>query len=108
MRSAYSVSVLIQLLYPHTFQDVVRLLLSHYASVNLRNDERMTSLMLASQRGHASIVGMLVKAGAQVDAKTYQDSTSLMLACKRKHLDVAKILVASGTELKLKDGYVCS
>ena len=81
----------------------MRLLLSHNASVNRRNDERMTSLMLASQRGHASIVEMLVRAGAQVDAKTYQDSTSLMLACKRKHLNVAKILVASGTELKLKD-----
>lgn len=84
-------------------QSVVRLLLSHSASVNRRNDERMTALMLSSQRGHANIVKVLVRAGAQVDAKTAQDSTSLMLACKRKHLDVAKILVAAGCELKLKD-----
>ena len=81
----------------------MQLLLSRNAGVNRRNDERMTALMLSSQRGHASIVAMLVKAGASVDAKTAQDSTSLMLACKRKNLGVAKILVASGAELKLKD-----
>jgi hypothetical protein len=85
-------------------QGVVRLLLSYNAAVNRLNDERMSSLMLASQRGHASIVGMLIKEGAHIDAKTYQDSTSLMLACKRKHLHVAKILVASGAELKFRDG----
>ncbi len=81
----------------------MRLLLSYNAAVNRLNDERLSSLMLASQRGHASIVGILLKKGAQVNAKTYTDSTSLMLACKRKHLHVAKILVASGAELKLKD-----
>lgn len=84
-------------------QGVVRLLLSNSASVNRRNDERMTALMLSSQRGHAGIVRMLVWFGALVDAKTAQESTSLMLACKRKHLAVARILVASGTELRLKD-----
>ena len=81
----------------------MRLLLSYNAGVNRRNDERMTALMLSSQRGHASIVKMLVNKGAHVDAKTAQDSTSLMLACKRKNINVAKIIVASGCELKLKD-----
>ena len=79
------------------------MLLSKNASVNRRNDELMSALMLASQRGNASIVTLLLKNGALVDAKTSQASTSLMLACKRKHLHVAKILVASGAELKLKD-----
>ena len=82
----------------------MRILLRNNALVNRRNDEKMTALMLSSQRGHAGIVKMLIKAGAEVDAKTAQDSTSLMLACKRRHLSVAKILVAYGTELMLKDG----
>ncbi len=79
------------------------MLLKNNASVNRRNDDKMTALMLSSQRGHAGIVKMLIRAGAEVDAKTAQESTSLMLACKRRHLQVAKILVAHGTELMLKD-----
>ena len=79
------------------------MLLRHNAVVNRRNDDKMSALMLCSQRGHAGIVKMLIKAGAEVDAKTAQNSTALMLACKRKHFAVAKILVASGTELMLRD-----
>jgi hypothetical protein len=82
---------------------VVKLLLQHDSFVNRRNDERMSALMLSSQRGHVEVVKMLIKAGAEVDAVTIQNSTSLMLAIKRKHFEVAKILVASGTELMLKD-----
>lgn len=84
-------------------KDVVKLLLQHNSFVNRLNDDRMSALMLCSQRGHARVVKMLIKSGAETDAVTQQNSTSLMLAIKRRHLDVARILVASGTELMLKD-----
>lgn len=44
-------------------REVVAALLSQTADVNKRNHERMNALMLASQRGHDSIVKMLIKHG---------------------------------------------
>jgi uncharacterized protein len=104
--------------------DMVRLLLRYYAIssqepssssfmskrlvaayVNRRNQENMTALMLASQRGHAAICKILIEYGDDdvLDARTQSDSTSLMLACKRGHYDVVKVLVTAGCELYRQD-----
>lgn len=79
------------------------LLIQHSADVNKKNCENMTSLMLASQRGHSGIVKKLVQSGADIDVKSHQGTTSLMLACKRNNIEVAKILVGCGAELMFRD-----
>ncbi|KAL5515613.1 hypothetical protein EMCRGX_G000804 [Ephydatia muelleri] len=52
-------------------KEVVKILLSGGAQANLPNQDRQTSLMLASENGHEEIVSILLSAGAQVNLQDY-------------------------------------
>lgn len=53
------------------------------AKIDTTNADRMTALMIASEREHLEVVDDLIKAGADVDAIHNQGDTALTLAIGR-------------------------
>lgn len=66
-------------------------------------NEGMTALMLAAQRGHAKIATILIKSGSNVNKQTRQGSTALLLAAKRGHTAAVESLLTAGADIFLKD-----
>lgn len=88
--------------------EVVRLLLSSGARVDLRAIHDDSPLHMAASTGSAALVQLLLEAGAEVDARTDEDVTPLYLAAKKDVDDVAALLIARGADVdaRSKSGYV--
>jgi ankyrin repeat protein len=72
-------------------------------SVNHKNFLGMSSLMLASFRGHDEVLELLIRSGAVVDEQTWEGNTALMMACSKGHNKCVEILVSFGAEIFLRD-----
>jgi len=81
-------------------QIVVEYLVSHGAEVNVRNDNRMTPLHLASLSGDLSSAQVLIKNGADVNARNNENSTPLHLATSPHRGEMAELLLNNGADLK--------
>eukprot|EP00952_Eustigmatos_sp_NYUAD-ZCMA_P012158 48928-Eustigmatos_ZCMA.PRE.1 len=57
------------------FEDVIQVLLSNRAHVNIPRDDGTTPLLVASSNGHAKIVARLLDAGADVNAASVRTVT---------------------------------
>ena len=64
-------------------------------SVKARDGHGSTSLMWASNRGHAGIVRALLAAGADVNAAANYGLTALIYACYYGRLECPRLLVAA-------------
>lgn len=70
----------------------VKLLIQHGAKLDaFRSNQRGTALMLASQKGHLSVVKALIHAGADVNVASQNGTTALYRACQNGHLPVIKL-----------------
>jgi hypothetical protein len=78
-------------------------LIHNGASVTLANNDGMTPLMLAAQRGLPRMASLLIRRGAQICVGTKTRCNALMLAAKRAHLEVARVLVSFGADLHAED-----
>jgi uncharacterized protein len=85
--------------------DVVKLLLSKGAEVNVRrNEDGITAVYIASLNGHADVVALLLENGADVDMKkTTNGITALWAASRNGHADVVKLLLEKGADVNVKD-----
>ena len=75
--------------------NVVRLLITWGAEVDLRDKWGWTPLHSASQEGHLEVSQMLVDHGANVNARDSDNWTPLYLSARDKHLGIVKLLPVS-------------
>jgi ankyrin repeat protein len=71
--------------------------------VNVRTARGATSLMMASEQGHAEVVAVLLGAGADVNAKDYKGCTALIWASWRNQFRVARALLDAGADLGARE-----
>ena len=66
------------------------------ADLEARDDENMTVLMRAADKGYSDIVGSLIDADADISAKDRFGCTAFFKAADKNHVDIVKMLMAKG------------
>ena len=84
---------------------VVEVLLSKGAEINVEDENRCTSLMLAAERGHIDILLYLIDHDADVNKKDCRNRTALHYA---SDLKVVKALLSKGVEIDVEDEDCCT
>jgi len=85
------------------YLDVVWLLLSRKAFVNLRDHEGRTPLHIAASAGSLETVSLLLENGAEIDAQDEKDLTPLHCAAKFGNKEVVKLLTQHKASLFVVD-----
>ena len=88
--------------------DVVRTLVSAGADVNTqRNDDGISALGFASQKGHIDVVQILLHNRAKVETRDDYGRTPLWLAALMRRTDVVRALVSAGADVNAQrdDGF---
>lgn len=78
--------------------EIVKLLLTHNASINGKTSYGETPLLLASRKGHLTLVQFLLEKFADPNIADIYNNTPLIVACQNNHLDIARLLLAHGVE----------
>jgi ankyrin repeat protein len=66
------------------------------AGLEARDNENMTALMRAAEKGYADIARILIDAGADMSAQDKFGCTAFFRAADKNHVDVVKMLIAKG------------
>ncbi|VDP67060.1 unnamed protein product [Schistosoma curassoni] len=80
-----------------------RLLSANGNEVHSTDENGMTPLHWASDRGFTDLVSTLVKYNANIDAKDAEGQTPLHYACSCGHDDVIQVLLKSNADIYAKD-----
>lgn len=83
--------------------DRVRDLLDKGADPNTIDENRITALHMAADRGNSVIVQMLLNAGANVNAQDINDDTPLHNAALCGHKEVVELLLNKGADRNLQN-----
>jgi ankyrin repeat protein len=76
--------------------DCVRLLMNCGVAKDAKDNDGMTALIWAGQRGHIGCASLLIDGGANMDAKDSQGITALIWAAHEGHTDCARLLINAG------------
>jgi ankyrin repeat protein len=78
------------------------------AGLEARDNDDMTALMRAAEKGYSDIVRILIDAGADISAHDKFRCTAFFKAADKKHVDIVKMLIAKGaaTDRNFKDVFV--
>jgi Ankyrin repeats (3 copies)/Carboxypeptidase regulatory-like domain len=82
---------------------IFRLLISHGARIELRDNEGMTALMHAAQSGKAEVVSLLLSHGAAINLQAKSGRTALMEAVETGNADTVRMLLDAGADVSAKD-----
>lgn len=74
----------------HTFVQVVRLLLEHKGSFNIRDSAGRSALWAASKHGHVAVAELLLTQNAEIDGDS-ADGTALAVAAERGQLELVRL-----------------
>lgn len=80
--------------------DIVTELLAVGGNVNSTNEDGVSALSYAADRGHIEIVEILLTHGANVNARSNIGSTPLMNAAFMGHLKIVRLLIEHGADIK--------
>ena len=80
---------------------LVRILLSHGASVDLSEDEGATALFIAAQNNHPEVVSLLLKGGVDANLTDIDGGTPLCIAAQKGHSGVVSLLIAYEAQLDM-------
>jgi len=80
------------------------------AGLEARDNEDMTALMRAAEKGYSDIARILIDAGADISAKDKFGCTAFFKAADKNHVDIVKILIAKGAAIdsSFEDVFVSS
>ncbi|EPR61883.1 ankyrin repeat-containing protein [Toxoplasma gondii RUB] len=81
---------------------IVEDLRSDAALVTARNDDDMTALHLAADRGHVDVIDFLLEKGADVNAQDNSGETPLHVAVVAENLDVISLLLKRNADISLQ------
>ncbi|CBN74287.1 conserved unknown protein [Ectocarpus siliculosus] len=84
-------------------EEIVKMLISADADVNIDSNNGSTPLIQASHFGHAEVVKLLVNANALVDKANQKGTTALMRATQEGNEEVVGILVAAGADVSKRN-----
>ena len=82
--------------------EIVYLFYKSIPNVNVKGNNNVTPLILASQQGKLDVVEFLLKKGARVNDVMTDGKTALLMACKNGHTEIVRILMAKGADQSLK------
>ncbi|OXB77609.1 UNVERIFIED_CONTAM: hypothetical protein H355_002918 [Colinus virginianus] len=82
----------------------IQLLCDHGASVNAKDGDGRTPLVLATQMCRPTVCQLLIDRGADVNARDKQNRTALMLGCEYGCKDAVEVLLKNGADGSLVDG----
>ena len=71
-------------------------------NVNVKGNNNVTPLILASQQGKLDVVAFLLDRGARVNDVMTDGKTALLMACKNGHTEIVKRLMEKGANQFLK------
>eukprot|EP00040_Diaphanoeca_grandis_P016490 m.85100 g.85100 ORF g.85100 m.85100 type:complete len:336 (+) comp25830_c0_seq1:166-1173(+) len=77
-------------------------------AISIKDDEGMTLLHWACDRGHVAITELLLQQGADINAQDGEGQTPLHFGCLCDHSDIVRVLLASKANLTLKDNDGCT
>ena len=79
----------------NNFIEIVNLLLTAGADVNIKGEDALTALMIASENEFIEIVQLLLTAKADTNIQGKYGLTALMIACKKNFIEIAKLLLTA-------------
>jgi ankyrin repeat protein len=82
---------------------VVDLLVSHGANVNIRNRRGVTPLIEAADTGDTEVVAYLVRHSASINQSDDAGRTALSLAAYRHYSDIVDFLLGHGADKEMRD-----
>ncbi|XP_052694853.1 uncharacterized protein LOC128173180 isoform X1 [Crassostrea angulata] len=77
----------------------VQMLIDYAADVNLCAGDGVSSLFLACQNGHTSMVKILLSNGAYINQCTRNGESPLFVACQERHNDIVQLLLEKGADI---------
>ncbi|XP_065924973.1 uncharacterized protein [Magallana gigas] len=77
----------------------VQMLIDYAADVNLCAGDGVSSLYLACQNGHTSMVKILLSNGAYINQCTRNGESPLYKACQERHNDIVQLLLEKGADI---------
>nr|XP_034321896.1 uncharacterized protein LOC105338389 isoform X2 [Crassostrea gigas] len=77
----------------------VQMLIDYAADVNLSAGDGVSSLYLACQNGHTSMVKILLSNGAYINKCTRNGESPLYKACQERHNDIVQLLLEKGADI---------
>ena len=84
--------------------EMMQLLLSYDAKVNLTDNAGKTAFMYAAQYDtYEKVFRELLKAGALVNVKANDGTTALMLACENNKPEIVSLIINAGADINAKD-----
>ena len=82
--------------------EIVYLFYKSIPNVNVKGNNNVTPLILASQQGKLDVVALLLDRGARVNDVMTDGKTALLMASKNGHTEIVRILMAKGANQFLK------
>ncbi|CAG8567037.1 14977_t:CDS:2, partial [Dentiscutata heterogama] len=83
--------------------EISGILESGEANVNAKDDQGLSLLHWACDRGHLDVVKLLIEKGADINILSDGNETPLHYACISEHFDCASYLYKNGANILLKD-----
>lgn len=87
----------------HDNPEIIKFLIEKGANENALTKDKVSSLMMASFRGHLNIVEQLLKLGMDVNHADVYGKTAIFSACLSGNVDIIRTLIDNGADTLVSD-----